>query len=197
MQTSTKTSDEIGSLVDTCAPEWAILGRRIETPAPYHEGVVVLSCKLGRGLFAARPFAAGESVMWFTGRIIDFATVFARGMAAAGNPLQVDADRYIDVELHGLYVNHSCEPNVGLRDSHRLVALRPIAVNEEICMDYSTEMLERCWTMACRCGTAQCRGKVLDFDLLPAAVQAERLRLGIVQPFIVRQLGAQQNLSAR
>ena len=56
-------------------------------------------------------------------------------------------------------------------------------------------MHEDRWTMACRCGAANCRGLVADFRLLPPERQQHYLKLGIVQPFIVRALnGAQHDL---
>ena len=129
----------------------------------------------------------GETLFWFSGKVIDFAEAASRG-EKEGNPLQVDRDRYIDVESPGLFLNHSCEPNAGLRDSVRLIALRRIKVGEEIRLDYSTELMERHWTMVCRCGSRQCRGLIVDFDLLPPAIREKRLRQKIVQPYIVQQL---------
>jgi hypothetical protein len=166
-----------------------VVGQYVPTPPSGQSGVAVAPCELGRGLFAFRAFSPGETVLWFSGKVVDFTEVVLRG-ETAGNPLQVDLDSFIDVEHLGLFVNHSCEPNVGLRDSLRLVALRAIAIGEEIRYDYSTEMLGTNWKMICRCGAAGCRGVIKDFDLLPPSIQAERLRQGNVQPYIVRQLTA-------
>jgi hypothetical protein len=109
----------------------------------------------------------------------------------------VDWDRYIDSESPGLFLNHACDPNVGLRDSHCLVALRPLPAHCQIFMDYSTELCERNWTMRCLCASPRCRGLVIDFDLLPHSLRTRRLRQGIVQPYIVRQLDRLAGLSAR
>lgn len=86
-------------------------------------------------------------------------------------------------------MNHSCNPNCGIRNGV-LVALRNIIEGEEIAYDYSTTMDERYWTMACRCGAAACRGIVDDFRTLPEELRRQYLSLGIVMPFIAEQYGA-------
>jgi len=192
MQTSAQTENKVDSSAEPCAPEWLALGSHVRAPSAHRNEVLIASCELGRGIFATRNFHPGETVLWFTGKLIDLAAVKTRG-DKGGNTLQVDWDRYIDVEPPGLFVNHSCDPNAGLRDSHRLVTLRPIAQGEEIRMDYSTEMWRDIWNMECRCGSAHCRSMIVDFDLLPPPVQAERLRLGIVQPYIVRRLAGKRS----
>ncbi|HRQ89320.1 MAG TPA: SET domain-containing protein [Bacteroidia bacterium] len=168
-------------------PDWAVLGQYVGAPPDPPSGIIAQSCELGMGLFATRTFAPDETIFWFTGKMIDSAEVKSRGIAA-GYPLQVDEDLFIDVGWPGLFVNHSCEPNAGLRDHRRLVALRPIDIGEEIRFDYSTEISGHWWTLQCRCGATNCRGQIADFDQLPPEVQAERLRQGIVQPYIVRLL---------
>jgi hypothetical protein len=102
-----------------------------------------------------------------------------------GNTVQIGPRHYIDVEPPGLYTNHSCQPNTGVKNDTVLVALRDISADEELRFDYSTTMSEREWTMQCRCGSAQCRGVIEDFHLIPERVKQRYLALGIVQRFIV------------
>ena len=134
--------------------------------------VFIAPCDLGQGRFAAREFAA-EAI--------------ARG-SLESNPLQIEATTYLDLQPPGVFLNHSCVPNTGLVESCFLVALRAIARGEELRFDYSTTMHEDHWTMTCGCGAVGCRGVVTDFRLLPTERQQHYLRLGIVQPFIVREL---------
>lgn len=103
--------------------------------------IFVANCELGRGLFAARGFAAGETILRFTGPLIGLADAIAKG-DTEGNPLQVSPTDYIDLEPPGVFANHSCEPNAGIRDNTILVALQLITVGEEIRYDYSTTMWE-------------------------------------------------------
>ena len=72
-------------------------------------------------------------------------------------------------------VNHSCNPNTGLYqisgDTY-LLALRSIAIDEELSFDYSTSMVDEPWSMECACGEAACRGTVGNFLDMPTATQA-------------------------
>jgi hypothetical protein len=54
-------------------------------------------------------------------------------------------------------------------------------------------MLERKWTMECRCGTGLCRGVVRDFDFVPENRRGYYLTQGVVQDFIVRSLGLRKS----
>jgi len=149
-----------------------------------HNSIFIADCALGRGLFAAQAFAANETILRFTGPLIGLDAFIAMGEAEEANPLQVCPTDYIDLEPPGVFGNHSCEPNAGIRDDVVLVALRPIAAGEEVRCDYSTTMWEddEPWTMLCRCGTASCRGVVDQFPTLPYELQARYLALKIVMP---------------
>jgi len=61
-----------------------------------------------------------------------------------------------DTEL----MNHSCEPNVGIKGQIILIARRDIQENEELCFDYETTEIEPT-PFTCNCGSQLCR-KVLD-----------------------------------
>lgn len=154
-----------------------------------NEPVYIADCALGRGLFAARQIAPGERILRFTGPVISLEGTIAKGETEA-NPLQFDEDRYFDLTPPAVFLNHSCKPNTGITVNFWLIALREIAPDEELRFDYSTTMHENRWTMVCRCGAPECRGIVVDFRLLPRERRQHYLDLGIVQPFIVRSLGA-------
>jgi D-alanine-D-alanine ligase len=67
-------------------------------------------------------------------------------------------------------LNHSCDPNAWFATEGRLnvVARRPIAAGEEICMDYATfcgyfpEMQE----FTCQCQSLDCRGIITGLDIV-------------------------------
>ena len=76
--------------------------------------------------------------------------------------VQVSDNQHIHLEPEFLqYLNHSCEPNIFLNtEQGSIIALRDIAMGEEICFFYpSTE-----WTIAqvfdCRCKTKSCLGMI-------------------------------------
>lgn len=154
------------------------------------QSTYVAQCDVGRGVFAARPFVRGERILSFRGP--SFTAHDPLHFTPEGaNLLQVAPLRYIYPRPKAVYVNHSCNPNAGLRGTVTLVALRDIAAGEEIRFDYSTTMDENLWTMECRCGEPCCRGIVGDFRDLPVEVRARYIEMGIVPDFIsgVRRRG--------
>lgn len=67
------------------------------------------------------------------------------------------------------YMNHSCDPNTWFEADGSMTALRDILPGEEITYDYATSESRTDFTLACRCGTALCRGTVKgdDYARLP------------------------------
>ncbi len=144
---------------------------------------------IGKGVFAKRDIRKNERILEFTGLIIsEQQAKLWKGKEVEANLLQIDDNKYIDIEEEpGVLVNHSCQPNAGIKNDRILVALRNIKKNEEIFFDYSTTMDEDCWTMKCKCGSKKCRGIVKDFKYLPKDLQKKYLDLDIVQKFIVKK----------
>lgn len=151
------------------------------------EDLYVSDCEFGKGLFAGRDFQKGEWLFRLSGPVIGSAAASAKG-ETEGNVLQVSPTNYIDLEPPGVFINHSCNPNTGIRSHVEVFALQSIRVAEELRFNYSTTMSERRWTMRCHCGTPQCRGLITDFPELPPAIQERYLALGIVQEFIVQEM---------
>lgn len=140
----------------------------------------------GKGVFAGRAFARGEVIMHIDGPTHTGAELDRIGFRP-GYPLQLDHDLFMLVEEPFVYCNHSCDPNAGISPGLDLVAARDIGVDEEICFDYSSTMLEdNSWTMECGCKSPRCRGVVEDFDRLPAEARRHLLDDVGVMPFIVR-----------
>jgi hypothetical protein len=143
-------------------------------------------CGLGRGLFAVAGFHANDLILVLKGPRYEREDPIHETPEGA-NLLQTGRRTYILLREPGVYANHSCDPNAGIRANRRLVAIRDIAAGEEIRFDYSTTMDEDYWTLDCRCGAACCRGRVTDFHQLPDEVRGRYLALDVVQGFIARR----------
>ena len=146
-------------------------------------------CEFGLGVFANRLIRPGEFILGFSGPLIDFAETKRRGdwecMA-----FQIGPNSYFDTLAPGVFVNHSCAPNAGVRNDRDLVALCRIQKGEEIRFDYSTTMEERSFTMRCRCGAPNCRQVITDFSELPVELQHRYLSQGLVMNFIAERARA-------
>jgi uncharacterized protein len=145
--------------------------------------IFVAESNVGRGLFARCQIPAGMVILRFTGPDLTLNEVRAKGPVAAANALQVGIDRYLYLDEPGRFVNHSCSPNAAVVDDTQLVAIRPIAPDEEIRFDYSTTISDG-WTMPCQCGSPECRGLIVAFQLLPEPLRRRYAILGQVQRFI-------------
>jgi len=137
------------------------------------------SLQHGRGVFAHEKILVGESILTFSGPLLNRADIREEEYH-----LQVGADLYFGASGEADdYVNHSCEPNAGFRDGLELVARRDISTGEEITWDYSTAIDEDDFPgFACCCGATACRGTVRSFRDLDPDIR-ERLR-GWLLPYL-------------
>ncbi|PIY60340.1 hypothetical protein COY95_02285 [Candidatus Woesearchaeota archaeon CG_4_10_14_0_8_um_filter_47_5] len=152
--------------------------------------------KVGRGLFAAREIKKGERILQFIGPLVTGSQEKELDMdkygKLLGNALQIGKDKYIYLEDPGRIVNHSCNPNAGIKNDVELIAIKAIKKGEEIRYDYSCTMDEDSWTMKCSCTGKNCRKTIKDFKYLPEETKIKYLMLGIVQTFIAKQYEKQR-----
>ncbi len=141
----------------------------------------------GRGLFARVPIAASEVVERWGGiqitdaELMEIAATLPRYNSAAigeGINLLLALDDPIG------FGNHSCDPNLWMRDAITVEARRAIAQNEELTIDYATHTVTPAWQMdvECRCGSPLCRHTITGNDWQRPELQA-RYR-GHFSPFI-------------
>jgi len=121
----------------------------------------------GYGVIATRAYEEGDAIAevdgvpWRDGDGVD-----------DRYSLWIEEGFYFDMVDQTRFINHSCDPNAtldtGITDAGEVwatvIALRSIAPGDEICYDYAfpAHLAE-----PCRCGTANCRGLIIDEDALP------------------------------
>ena len=110
------------------------------------------------GVFALRPFKAGEAVLrWDTSHRIPAAQA-AEYRQRPGVHLHPDgAGSFFVVQSPECHVNHSCAHNTEVKDFTD-VAVRDIAEGEEITSNYETDGAGL--SFACHCGAGICRGVI-------------------------------------
>jgi SET domain-containing protein len=123
----------------------------------------------GRGVIAIADIQKDEIVAIKAGNIITRAEIEQATDNAGDMALQIDDDFYLaprsadEVEEMSVFINHSCDPNVGFRGQVVYVALRDISAGEELCHDYAMERSDD-YMLDCHCGSPLCRGKVSGED---------------------------------
>jgi hypothetical protein len=121
----------------------------------------------GLGLFAVRAFAAGERIVPYVGR----RTNRPGGSARPGAPtylLEIEPGLWVegdDPANPARHANHACHPNAELAYEPAtatawLTALRPLETGEEITFDYGFSLAESLFH-PCRCGAADCAGRIV------------------------------------
>ena len=150
---------------------------------PAHHGAA------GRGSIALEFIAAGEVVSAFGGRAITRDEFELLPLGQQARSIQIEEYLYLagasDPEPAD-FINHSCEPNCGLRGATVLVALRDIAPGEHITYDYAMSDGSDYDEFECLCGTASCRGKVTGHDWMLPDVQL-RYR-GYFSPYLANRI---------
>lgn len=126
----------------------------------------------GKGVFALRSFQKGELVHIFSGDRLTSKKIDLRihaGLETCDDPLQISRTIYIDLDELSRSINHSCNPNCGIRQELKLYAIRDIAVGDEISFDYSTTVpqYKSWWKMRCHCKSPNCRKVISSFNKIP------------------------------
>lgn len=121
----------------------------------------------GVGMFPVEPIVKGEIVFIHGGHIVSKENLFYSEIISSYLPLGDDyfigatnKDEEKDVEL---FVNHSCDPNCGVRGEISFVALRDILIGEELTIDYAMVDNEE-YKFNCNCNLMNCRKEITGFD---------------------------------
>jgi len=150
------------------------------------EKTYIAEGKIGLGVFAKIAIGKNEKIGTLLGPEMSLERAIDEEDNGS-NCIQIGDQLYFNSEGIARRLNHSCDPNAGIKNNRELVALQNIKKDEEISFDYSTTMDEDAWTMKCRCGSKNCRGVIKDFKYLPSDLQRKYLLLGIVQNFIAKK----------
>lgn len=143
---------------------------------------------LGQSVFAARRFKVGDVITKFNGPILHKGEIPKRYKGEADRYVQIGPNEFMGPsgEIDDL-INHSCEPNAGLKFTDAgilLVAIKPIEEGDEITWDYSTTMFENSWKMRCDCKKPTCRKIIGDFMLLDTELQQKYRKLNIIPQYL-------------
>ena len=129
----------------------------------------VSSVIAGRGLFATERISPGEVVAVKGGHIVTTAALAALADPLPNSEIQIADGLHLvalspeEYEPVMLFINHSCQPNVGFAGNVVLVAMHDIDPGQELTTDYAL-FDDYDGQMPCNCGSASCRGVVDGHD---------------------------------
>lgn len=141
----------------------------------------------GHGLFASSPISEGAVVVRFGGQLLTRSEFRELLDTTPSDHLRVSNEdpslRYLDaISPYEGYVlvipfgdrehlgrnihfnNHSCDPNIWHTDAYTLVARRDIGADEEITVDYATQVAGEGMRIECHCGSELCREVLTNSD---------------------------------
>ncbi len=130
----------------------------------------------GKGLFCrvGKTIKSGEIVIIKGGHELRRDELCSDGVIDSYLPIDDDmflgAKTKSEKELVKLYINHSCDPNVGILGDRTFVAIRDISQGEELTMDYAFVDNED-YEFECNCKSRNCRHKITGRDWKIPALQ--------------------------
>lgn len=128
-----------------------------------------------KGFFAVENILKNEVVAVKKGAILTAQQMQVMGIGG-GVGLQVDDDLYIapgspdEVEASMIFINYSCNPNIGMKGSDTVVALRDINAGEELVIDYAMIANDNT-KITCSCGSKDCRRTITGKDWMNSSLQ--------------------------
>jgi SET domain-containing protein len=149
----------------------------------------------GRGLHAVADIAKDEIVAVKGGHIVDRKTVRERIAPRLGPvEIQIEDDLFIapvtDEErgLSMLYLNHSCDANLGMRGQITFVAMREIRAGEELTHDWAMTDDDD-YSVECKCGAPNCRKILTGKDWQRPELQ--KRYAGYFSAYLARKIATQ------
>ncbi len=127
---------------------------------------------IGSGLYTDRAIKKGERVGVIHGPVVIVHKFVGKLVEQSLNWIGIGRYSWVNTKDSPFkYINHSCEPNTYIIGKRIVVALRNIAANEEVTMDYSLTEADPDYTVpgGCRCGSRKCRKVVGPIQSLTRA----------------------------
>jgi len=123
----------------------------------------------GKGLFARRDIKKGEILFVKSGHIVHKEDALKYDKKLGEYSLQITDNLFLcpttkeEIKDTAIFINHSCNPNVGPDGQITFVALRDIKAGEELCYDYAMTTNYN-YKLECKCDDKFCRGVVTGKD---------------------------------
>ena len=133
----------------------------------------------------------GTIVAAFGGTILDAVNFQTYPLEQRSRSIQIDVDQFVlgpELREPGDSINHSCLPNCGMRNATQLIAMRPIAIREELTYDYAMSDTSDYDEFECACGSGRCRRQITGDDWNQPELQIRYQNM--FSPYVQRKINA-------
>ena len=122
------------------------------------------------GVFAKEKIKKGEVIAAFDGRVYSSrSSLWNEDLY--NHCIQFEEKKWKDSKGIARLLNHSCEPNCGIKNFFEITAMRDIKSGEEVTWDYEMTEDHPYWRMECTCGTKSCSKIIGAYSNMPAATR--------------------------
>ena len=121
----------------------------------------------GMGIFASKDILRGEIIGVIKGYIKNYIITNRKESFFYPDWIGLSKGRWIDPLPPFNLINHSCNPNAGIKGTKSVVAIKKIKKGEEISIDYSITEEDIFWKMKCDCKEKNCRKNIKSIQSLP------------------------------
>ncbi len=145
----------------------------------------------GFGSFAVAPIPMGTIIATFGGTILNESNFKTYPLEQRSRSIQIDTDQFVlgpESREPGDSINHSCLPNCGMRNATQLIAMRPIAIGEELTYDYAMSDTSDYDEFVCACGSDRCRYQIGSDDWKISELQTRYKNM--FSPYVQRKIDA-------
>jgi len=147
------------------------------------KAILKIDHKFGRAVFAQEKICKDEIVAVWDGEIYSWEDD-RWNEELYDHVIQFEERKWRDSKGIARWLNHSCDPNCGIRDLFKIVAMRDIEAGEELTWDYEMTGRHIWWRMECRCGSPLWRREIGNFDNMPQNIR-EKYR-GYISEWLLR-----------
>jgi len=129
--------------------------------------------KYGNGVFAIKKIKRGELCAVFGGYVISYKDEAKLPSKYNDTGIQI-SDQFVISTLYNKEpadnLNHSCNPNTGVKGQIFLVSMRKIEIGEQVtfdyamCLSYTKKYSPHFYKTKCLCGSKNCRGLITAND---------------------------------
>jgi SET domain-containing protein len=125
--------------------------------------------KFGLAVFATKKIKKNEAIAQFDGKYYPENAEWTKFIN--DHVIQCAPKLWRDSDGIAKFINHSCEPNCGIKRKFNVVAMRDIKKGEQITWDYEMTENSSWWVLKCKCGSPICRKRIGAYKNMPAEIR--------------------------